>query len=77
MQTTYHVGKFPRLNLILINVLIILFDLAQARKELVKLATLFGRESGDSQLFGLCRDLQSKQKVNRAQVRVDVIRAEK
>lgn len=68
MQTTYHVGKFPRLNLILINVLIILFDLAQARKELVKLATLFGRESGDSQLFGLCRDLQSKQKVNRDQV---------
>ena len=68
MQTTYHVGKFPCLNLILINLLIILFDLAQAHKELVKLATLFGRESGDLQLFGLCRDLQSKQKVNRDQV---------
>ena len=57
MQTTYHVGKFPRLNLILINVLLILFDLAQARKELVNLATLFGRECDDSQLFGARRDL--------------------
>ena len=53
MQTTYHIRKFPCLNLILINVLLILFDLAQARKELVNLATLFGRESDDSQLFGV------------------------
>lgn len=41
-KNTYHIGKFPNLNLSLINVLIILFDFAQDQKELVNLATLLG-----------------------------------
>ena len=77
MQTTYHIGKFPCLNLILINVLLILFDLAQARKELVNLATLFGRESDDSQLFRVCRDFHLKQKGDCPQLMVELFSAEK